>query len=178
MIKIVSGGQIGADQAALYAAEKAGKNTGGYAPPGFMTVNGSMRPLLKDRFGLKEIEREKGKGLAYYYVERSKRNVDESDGTIAFRMKPSRGTDCTINYCLTGIWGMGKKNDKVSRKYATLIIGDILYDDDRHDELVQHIVSFILDNQISTLNVAGHRDYDSEWSKRIETILSEALLFV
>ena len=51
--KVISGGQTGADQAGLIAAEKAGITTGGWMPKGFRTLDGP-NPGLAARFGLRE----------------------------------------------------------------------------------------------------------------------------
>lgn len=52
--KVISGGQTGADRAALEAAAKLGVPTGGWAPPGFLTSRGKDF-ALRDQFHLKEI---------------------------------------------------------------------------------------------------------------------------
>lgn len=48
--RIVSGGQTGADQAALRAARAAGLPTGGWAPRGWLTEEGPA-PWLANRSG-------------------------------------------------------------------------------------------------------------------------------
>ncbi|GAH86529.1 unnamed protein product, partial [marine sediment metagenome] len=93
--KVISGGQTGVDQAGLEAAKELGIKTGGYIPRGFLTENGSDYSLKK--FNLTEMK-------STSYVIRSIFNVDNSDGTIAFRLKSSPGTDKTIGYCQTNDW--------------------------------------------------------------------------
>ena len=83
--KIISGGQTGADIAGLKAAAALGYQTGGT----------SHRQV---GYGLTVM---KGRGVL---VRRSKKNVDDSDATVAFRTKSSPGTDKTIGYCATGVW--------------------------------------------------------------------------
>jgi hypothetical protein len=51
--RIISGGQTGADQAGLEAAERLGIPTGGFMPKGFHTETGP-RPVLAARYGLVE----------------------------------------------------------------------------------------------------------------------------
>ena len=110
---IISGGQYGADRGALVAAERLGIKTGGVAPVNFLTSQGPC-PELGTRFGLSELKC----GATWdpppgaQYIMRSKRNVDGSDGTVAFRTHSSRGTDCTIGYCLAGKWKALSKEEQ------------------------------------------------------------------
>ena len=53
LLKIISGGQTGADTGGLIAAQKAGIRTGGCAPKGFITEDGS-NPELGSVYGLYE----------------------------------------------------------------------------------------------------------------------------
>lgn len=73
MIKVVSGGQTGADQAGLAAAKALGIPTGGWAPRGWLTSRGPD-PSLGYIYGL--AEHAGGYGL------RTDANVRDSDGTI------------------------------------------------------------------------------------------------
>jgi len=73
--KIISGGQTGADQGALFAARDEGFETGGFAPIDFSTEVGSAPELLKS-FGLKDSYQD--------YVGRTRLNVKEADITIWF----------------------------------------------------------------------------------------------
>ena len=70
--KIISGGQTGADQAALDAAIKLGIPHGGWIPKGRLTENG---PLPPDKYNLIEMPTDS-------YPERTKKNIRESDGTL------------------------------------------------------------------------------------------------
>ena len=106
LAKVISGGQSGADRAALEVAERVGLLTGGTAPPQYMTSDGP-RPELGTRFHLEELKISSSKlkcDLGECFVMRSRKNVDESDATVAFRTKCSAGTDKTIGYCLTKQW--------------------------------------------------------------------------
>jgi len=110
---IISGGQHGADRGALVAAERLGIKTGGVAPINFWTCGGPC-PELGTRFGLSELKcgATPPPPPGVQYIMRSKRNVDGSDGTVAFRVYDSRGTDCTIGYCLTGKWKVLSKPEQ------------------------------------------------------------------
>lgn len=88
-MKIISGGQTGADQAALYAAFDKGIETGGFAPSDFMTLTGKNY-ILRDKFGLVSIQGG--------YKQRTWLNVEHSDCTIRFAYDyTSRGEICTLN---------------------------------------------------------------------------------
>ncbi len=69
--KIISGGQTGADQAALDAAIKLGIPHGGWIPKGRSTENGK----LPDKYKLKEMPTKS-------YPNRTEQNVIDSDGTL------------------------------------------------------------------------------------------------
>ncbi len=69
--KIISGGQTGADRAALDVAIKLGVLHGGWIPKGRLTENG----MLDDRYHLKEME-------TANYNKRTEQNVIDSDGTL------------------------------------------------------------------------------------------------
>ncbi|MDH3584808.1 MAG: putative molybdenum carrier protein, partial [Phycisphaerae bacterium] len=70
-IKIVSGGQTGADRAALDAALACGQPCGGWCPQDRAAEDGPIDP----RYPLKELP---GGG----YRQRTHRNVIDSDGTV------------------------------------------------------------------------------------------------
>lgn len=69
--KIVSGGQTGADRAALDAAIALGRPYGGWLPPGRKTEDGP----LPARYQLQEL-------ASGGYRRRTERNVIDSDGTL------------------------------------------------------------------------------------------------
>ncbi len=89
--QIISGGQTGADQAGLYAAEAVGIKTGGMMPARFRTQAGSNYALAA-RFGLLEHS-------SWKYPPRTEVNVAGSDGTIIFGNPFSPGCALTINLC-------------------------------------------------------------------------------
>jgi len=71
LIKIISGGQTGADQAALDAAIKLDIPHGGWIPKGRKTEDGT----LPDKYNLKEMP-------TGSYQKRTEQNVIDSDGTV------------------------------------------------------------------------------------------------
>jgi hypothetical protein len=89
--KIISGGQTGADIAALKFAKQICIHTGGSAPRDFYTELGKM-PDLKTLYGLKELQGN--------YDDRTKQNVIDADGTVIFAEKMSDGSVLTIQFCI------------------------------------------------------------------------------
>lgn len=90
--KIISGGQTGADQGGLRAADALGLETGGWAPPGYLTETGP--DFILKHFGLKE---HPFKGWA----PRTEANVKGSDGTVIFGDASSPGSRLTARCCKT-----------------------------------------------------------------------------
>ena len=92
MLKIISGGQTGADIAGLTAAKKCGLDTGGFAANGFITENG-RRPDYAKMYNL--IDKQ------YTYAQRTVENVKASDATFVFAANiSSSGTRLTIGSCI------------------------------------------------------------------------------
>lgn len=88
-LRVISGGQTGADVAGLWVAKFFGLETGGLAPGNFMTLLGP-RPDMVKTFGMTE-------GPAGYR-DRTRENVKKADVTLVFsRMMKSPGTVLTIN---------------------------------------------------------------------------------
>lgn len=141
--EIRSGGQTGADMAGLIAAQSLGIKTGGVAPLGFRTENGS-NPELGSIYGLIEHESDK-------YPPRTMQNVDDSDGTIAFLLRNSVGTKYTIGYCHTHEWTF-RSTSKDDGYRPVLVIKKIT------DKTTENIQQFLLVNNIKILNIAGNRE--------------------
>ena len=91
--KIVSGGQTGADRGGLVAGQCLGLETGGTAPPNFMTELGTCLKL-RDTFGLVEGEYDQK-----VYPKRTRKNVEDSDGTLLMGNVNSPGSRLTLRYC-------------------------------------------------------------------------------
>ncbi len=88
--RIISGGQTGADQGALFAARQLGIETGGHAPRGWRTDTGPA-PWLAE-FGLSET-------YSSAYPSRTRLNVMNSDRTLLFGDMSSRGSKFTLGFC-------------------------------------------------------------------------------
>ena len=86
---ILSGGQTGVDRGALDAALEVGVECGGWCPDGRTAEDGR----IPDRYPLVELE---GAG----YAERTRRNVEDSDGTLILCVgAPVGGTALTLELC-------------------------------------------------------------------------------
>ena len=129
--KIISGGQTGADQAALDAAIKLGIPHGGWIPKGRLTENGP----LPDKYELREMQ-------ATAYVLRTEQNVIDSNGTLIISHgKLSDGSDYTRK--------MAVKNN---RPWLHIDLNKT-----PAFKAVALICSWIDENAIEILNVAGPR---------------------
>lgn len=88
LLTIFSGGQAGVDRGALDAALLLGNPCGGWCPHGRIAEDGAI-PL---RYPLSEI--------SGGYAERTRRNVEASDGTLILHRGPlSEGTLLTLEIC-------------------------------------------------------------------------------
>lgn len=129
--KIISGGQTGADQAALDAAIKLGIPHGGWIPKGRLTEEGP----LPEKYDLKEMP-------TASYPERTKKNIRESDGTLIL----SHGM-------LTG-------GSELTRKTALKYQKPMLHIDFNRMipfDAAVIINNWMVDHDIKILNVAGPR---------------------
>lgn len=131
LTKIVSGGQTGADRAALDACLESGFPCAGYCPEGRQAEDG----VIDDDYPLEEIA---GGG----YSARTRANVRVSDGTAIFYASEIRGgTQQTLQYCTR----MGKPYE---------LIDITVYDVGSAGRALR---AFVSRYDISTLNVAGPR---------------------
>src|ERR1035437_7913985 len=92
--RVISGGQTGADQAGLAAAQSLGIDTGGCAPWNWMTDDGPAEGLLV-AYGLMP-----GPKDSSIYRKRTEANVRDSDGTVLFGKLSSPGSRLTHTYCM------------------------------------------------------------------------------
>eukprot|EP01130_Rhizamoeba_saxonica_P004653 TRINITY_DN1891_c0_g1_i1.p1 TRINITY_DN1891_c0_g1~~TRINITY_DN1891_c0_g1_i1.p1 ORF type:complete len:224 (+),score=36.18 TRINITY_DN1891_c0_g1_i1:13-684(+) len=175
--KIISGGQTGADQAAIEIARKLNIPTGGTCTVGYITSDGPNYEL-RDIYGLVEITkpaRITKFTLTKMYIERSKANVDNSNATVAFCLKTSAGTEKTIGYCRTGKWK--KSASDICLYRPCLVINDL--SDDNFDINVNKIVEFVQEYAVKILNVAGHRDRSirgMDFKQKVKDVLNDAFL--
>jgi len=158
--KIISGGQTGSDLGGLEAAKELGLETGGTAPQGWLTEIGPQKELLQ-QFGLIE-----GPVDSQKYVKRTTLNVDNSDGTIAFRLTKNIGTDKTIGYAQSKKWQY-PKDILAEAEYKPIFVIHNL-----KSVPIKKVAKWLLENKVETLNVAGHRE--SVWPG-LQKITSEII---
>jgi hypothetical protein len=144
LTKIISGGQTGADQAGLRVAKALKISTGGWIPKGYKTEEGE-RPSLGLKYGLKETD-------TGDYPKRTWLNVQNSDGTLIFAEKESRGSILTQNVCR-----------KLRKPYWI-------------NPTVDEIRMFVNEHDISVLNIAGNRESVCPGiGERVEGLLMRAI---
>ena len=91
--KVISGGQTGADRAALIAARAAGIPTGGWMPKGFRAHDGE-HPEFAELYGVRET-------TSAHYPPRTAMNVKDADATLRFATDwDSPGEVLTLELCL------------------------------------------------------------------------------
>lgn len=130
--RIVSGGQTGADRAALDFALELGYAQGGWAPKGRMAEDG----VIPVRYQLTELP---DGGMR----QRTKRNVQDSDGTLIVNMgELDGGTLATRDFAVK----FGKPFFLAEVDEASL------------DEIAAELRKWLRRYNISTLNVAGPRE--------------------
>jgi hypothetical protein len=130
---IYSGGQTGADLAALIAAKRFGLETGGWMPKGFLNASGS-HPEFAEKYGIQEHYSPK-------YPPRTFKNVEISDATIRFAYDwQSPGELCTL---------------KAIHQYKKPSI-DV---DLNNPKPVKEVVEWLTRFNIEVLNVAGNSEH-------------------
>jgi len=125
----VSGGQTGADRAALDWALKRGLTCGGWCPKGRKAEDG----VIEAKYPLKE-------SSSSSYLQRTEWNVRDSDGTVVFSLAPK-------------LTGGSLKTVEFARKHNKPWIHVSAVDPDPAGRLRR----FLEDNVIDILNIAGPR---------------------
>ena len=128
--KIVSGGQTGADRAALDAALETGFPAGGYCPRGREAEDG----VIDARYPLEEIDGG--------YAARTLRNVETSDATlVVYDTDLTGGTAQTVAHCI-------QANKPVKLVDIALV---------EPATALPAVEAFIASHNIRVLNIAGPR---------------------
>jgi len=131
--KIISGGQTGADQAALHFANDHGIDHGGWCPPGRLCEDG----IIDKQFKLKETPVERSENAPD--VPRSLRtewNIRDSDGTLILTRVEDLGT-------------------KWTQEAAILYQKPFLVIDPFDDNRIEEVRNWLNRKEIEILNVAG-----------------------
>jgi hypothetical protein len=135
--KIISGGQTGADQAALRAAQDAGLPCGGWCPPGRRCESG----MIPSQFPLQETPDDcSPEAPGVPHSQRTQWNVQDSDATLILRPisceTSDPGTDWTIRCVARYGW-------------------PLLVCDPADPLAAEKIKEWLGTHQVRTLNVAG-----------------------
>lgn len=152
VVRIVSGGQTGADRGGLDAAIRLGIEHGGWCPRGRRSEDGT----IPAQYRLTETK-------ARTYIERTRRNVIDSDATVVFtRGHPTAGSRLTIE--------MAQAEDR------PLLHIDVADWPGARSEDVEKFRDWLAALHIATLNVAGSRESKTPGLQRlVEQFLVEAL---
>ena len=145
--KIISGGQTGADRAALDAAIELGISHGGWVPKGRLAEDGP----ISDKYQLKEM-------LTDSYPKRTEQNVIDSDGTLIISHgKLTGGSAYTRKMAMKHAkpWFHADLN-----KLPTFQVAKI-------------IEEWISRNQIEALNIAGPRSSEDSSIYGLVTVIIE-----
>jgi hypothetical protein len=160
LVRVVSGGQTGADQAALRAAKALGFQTGGWVPRGCLTEGGPA-PWLVTEFGCRE-------SASAGYPARTRLNVAESDATLIF-------SRCWEPGHPTGTGSLLTKQTCVALGKLHLV-ADPFDGCEPLDAAAEGIRQWLTRYQVRTLNVAGSRESKAPGiGARVEAILREVL---
>jgi hypothetical protein len=148
--KIVSGGQTGADRAALDFAIEHGIPHGGWCPRGRKAEDGR----IDGRYQLKETP-------SISYVLRTERNVHDSDGTVVFSIA-------------AGLTGGSKRTVELAQKHEKPCLHLSAKSDG--DKAAGLLREFIRQHGIKVLNVAGPRGSQAPGvAKFVTATLTKAL---
>ncbi len=146
ILKVISGGQDGADIAGLRAAKDYGIETGGFMPLNYETASGS-RPEYKDLYNMHEVPYEGAKGYRF----RTLLNIEHSNGTVLFAHTwDSPGTKFTLHLL--------KHHGKPFMIVHCMRSGAEL----SCPPTITAWKGFLSRNNVQVLNIAGNRDPDLE----------------
>lgn len=145
--RVISGGQIGIDIAALRAAKSVGIKTGGNIPIGFRTLAG-LKPGYAWMYKMVECT-----GIGY--KQRTWKNVEESDATIRLATNyDTPGEQCTLN----AIRHYGRLHlDVCMIPWWEGVEGRVEY---RLSPI--EVAYWLVVNNVKTLNVAGNANIELE----------------
>lgn len=149
-LKIISGGQTGADRASLQFAPDNDFSHGGWCPKWRVAEDGVIPP----QFQLRETDSDDYQG-------RTLRNVEDSDGTVIFSMTTTvtGGTAQTIEFA-------GELRKPLLHLIASVDV----------DVAATRLQTFLEEHSIAILNVAGPRSsQEPVIGSFVQAVLSRAL---
>jgi hypothetical protein len=155
LLKIVSGGQTGADIAALDVALRHDFPHGGWCPKGRRSLDGPIH----SRYLLIETP-------SSSYLQRTEWNVRDSDGTVVFTLapEPTGGSLKTIQFA--------RRHGKPFVHISQFGSGSVYADP------VPRLVQFVEEHQIGSLNVAGSRESKEPGINRwVSQVLEDAFFW-
>ena len=130
-LRIISGGQTGVDRGALDAALAAGVPCGGWCPAERVAEDGP----IPARYPVEELPKAG-------YVERTLRNVRDSDATLIICYgEPEGGTRQTLEFC--------ERRNKPRLRVDAAVTPE--------QEAARQVAAFVREHGVRVLNVAGPR---------------------
>ena len=147
--KLISGGQTGADRAALDTAIHFGFPHGGWCPKGRIALDG----VIGLQYRLQETP-------SAAYSQRTRWNIRDSDATVVFTMRAKPGTGSMLTI---------KQAEKLGKLCIHIVLGERT---DYHDPVLI-LQRFVTEHEVKVLNVAGSRASESE--ARIYEAVSQVL---
>lgn len=141
-MKVISGGQTGADQAGWRAAKAAGLEVGGWMTKGFRTEDGPC-PEFAELYGAKEHE-------SAEYPPRTRANIQEADATFIFAVNSeSPGTQLAV-----------KTAEKLGKKESCLTI-EVNLGWPINPIRPKACAEWLIHKKVNILNIAGNRESSS-----------------
>jgi hypothetical protein len=156
-IKIISGGQTGADRAALDFSIKHGFEHGGWCPHGRKAEDG----VISAHYELRETPSRR-------YAQRTEWNVRDSDATVAFTIRPEikGGTSLTMTFARR----LDKPALHLSRDALAESGGDAI------DAAAFQLLPFLREHDVRSLNVAGPRaSQEPDVAEFVHSVLQRVL---
>jgi hypothetical protein len=157
-ITIISGGQTGADRAALDFAIENGFTHGGWCPRGRVAEDGP----ISGRYSLRETPSRR-------YAQRTEWNVRDSDATVAF----------TLSEALTGGTGLTLRLAAEFGKPALHLARDagVNATESAIEAAAAELIHFLDEHAVAVLNVAGPRaSQEPSVGEFVRHVLALALL--
>jgi hypothetical protein len=147
--RIISGGESGANQAAWRAARAFGVASGGWMHKGFLTDDG-CRPEFAEQFAAADLPTDAEPA-------RAEQNVWNSDATLWFGATTTSVAHATVQAC---------------QKFARPCLP--VYPEAAFEP--SHVATWIVENRVRTLNVAGNCENDEPGiGDHVEQFLGEVL---